>query len=32
VPGLHKNFDCIVDLTLIKFAFSAYLRACEVLG
>jgi hypothetical protein len=32
VPGLHKNFDCIVDLTLIKFAFRAYLRAGEVLG
>jgi hypothetical protein len=32
VPGLHKNYDCLVDLTLIKFVFRAYLRACEVLG
>jgi len=31
-PGLKKNFDCLVDLTLIKFVFNAYLQACATLG
>jgi len=31
-PGLGKNHDCLVDLTLIRFVFRAYLRATEVLG
>jgi hypothetical protein len=26
------NADCLVDLTLTKFVFKAYLKACEVLG
>jgi hypothetical protein len=39
VPELHglkpdPDFcaDCIVDLTLTKFVFKAYLQACEILG
>ncbi len=31
VPGLSKNYDCIVDLTLTKFIFQAFLKACKVL-
>jgi alpha-L-fucosidase 2 len=31
-PGFKKNSDCIVDLTLTKFLFRAFLEACEVLG
>ena len=31
-PGLTKNFDCLVDLTLTKFVFRAYLEAVTVLG
>lgn len=30
-PGLSKNHDCLVDLTLTKFIFLAFLQACEVL-
>jgi alpha-L-fucosidase 2 len=30
-PGLHKNADCIVDLTLTKFIFKAFLEAVTVL-
>lgn len=30
-PGFRKNYDCIVDLTLTKFLFHAYLEACAVL-
>jgi len=39
VPELHGmhadpqlNSDCIVDLTLTKFVFKAYLQACRLLG
>jgi alpha-L-fucosidase 2 len=32
MPGLDKNYDCLVDLTLVKFVFKAYLEACEILG
>jgi len=31
-PGLRLNRDCLVDLTLTKFVFKAYLQACAVLG
>ncbi len=31
-PGLRLNRDCLVDLTLTKFVFRAYLKACGVLG
>ncbi|MCD9021665.1 glycosyl hydrolase family 95 catalytic domain-containing protein [Cohnella silvisoli] len=31
-PGFKKNSDCIVDLTLTKFLFRAFLEACEALG
>ncbi|CAM3098954.1 glycoside hydrolase N-terminal domain-containing protein [Paenibacillus lupini] len=31
-PGFKKNHDCIVDLTLTKFLFLAFEKACEVLG
>lgn len=31
-PGLAKNYDCLVDLTLTKFVFHAYLEAVSVLG
>jgi alpha-L-fucosidase 2 len=31
-PGLKKNFDCLVDLTLTKFVFRAYLEAVPILG
>ncbi|MCL4505641.1 MAG: glycoside hydrolase N-terminal domain-containing protein [Chloroflexi bacterium] len=31
-PGLTKNFDCLVDLTLTKFVLKAFAQACDVLG
>jgi len=31
LPGFRKNHDCLVDLTLTKFLFKAYLKACEKL-
>ena len=31
-PGFDMNHDCLVDLTLIKFVFKAYLEACQILG
>jgi hypothetical protein len=31
-PGFQFNHDGLVDLTLTKFVFQAYLRACEILG
>lgn len=31
-PGFKKNSDCIVDLTLTKFLFHAFTKACEELG
>jgi len=31
LPGFRHNSDCIVDLTLSKFVFQAYLEACRVL-
>jgi len=31
LPGFRHNSDCIVDLTLTKFVFQAYLEACRVL-
>ncbi|MDQ0877227.1 alpha-L-fucosidase 2 [Paenibacillus sp. V4I3] len=30
-PGFKKNSDCIVDLTLTKFLFNAFTKACDVL-
>lgn len=30
-PHFKLNYDCLVDLTLIKFVFKAYLAACRVL-
>ncbi|WP_158081783.1 glycosyl hydrolase family 95 catalytic domain-containing protein [Paenibacillus selenitireducens] len=30
-PGFQKNKDCIVDLTLTKFLFQAFIQACSVL-
>lgn len=30
-PGLARNYDCLADLTLIRFLLNAYLRACAVL-
>jgi alpha-L-fucosidase 2 len=30
-PGFAKNHDCLVDLTLARFVFSAYLQACAIL-
>ncbi|MCK5208005.1 MAG: hypothetical protein KAQ79_08290, partial [Cyclobacteriaceae bacterium] len=30
-PGFDKNYDCLVDLTLSKFAFKAYLKAVSLL-
>lgn len=32
VPGFKYNYDCIVDLTLIRFVFKAFLEACALLG
>lgn len=31
-PGFKYNYDCLVDLTLIKFVMNAYLEAARVLG
>ena len=31
-PGLTKNYDCLVDLTLTKFVFTAFLEATDILG
>lgn len=31
-PGLTKNHDCLVDLTLTRFVFTAFLDAVAVLG
>jgi hypothetical protein len=31
-PGFKYNSDCLVDLTLIKFLFNAYLKSVEILG
>lgn len=30
-PGFDKNYDCLVDLTLTKFLFNAFIQACDVL-
>lgn len=30
-PGFDKNIDTIVDLTMTKFIFNAYLQACKIL-
>lgn len=32
MPGFRFNYDCIVDLTLIRFVFKAFLKACAILG
>jgi hypothetical protein len=31
-PGFRFNSDCLVDLTLIKFLFNAYLESVDILG
>lgn len=31
-PGFAKNSDCIVDLTLTKFLFRAFMQACDILA
>ncbi|MCE7984835.1 MAG: hypothetical protein DYG89_26990 [Caldilinea sp. CFX5] len=31
LPGFRLNHDCLVDLTLTKFVFNAFLSACELL-
>ncbi|MBI4023790.1 MAG: hypothetical protein HY360_02350 [Verrucomicrobia bacterium] len=31
-PGFKNNHDCLVDLTLTRFVFHAYLKACAILG
>jgi len=31
LPGFRKNYDCLVDLTLTKFLFKAYLEATTCL-
>lgn len=31
LPGFHLNHDCLVDLTLTKFVFKAFLQACQLL-
>ena len=31
-PGFDKNNDILVDLSLTKFIFNAYLEACAILG
>jgi alpha-L-fucosidase 2 len=30
-PGFTMNYDCLLDLTLIKFIFKAFVQACTVL-
>lgn len=32
LPGFRLNNDCLVDLTLTKFVFNAFLNACDLLG
>jgi len=32
LPGFRLNHDCLVDLTLTKFVFNAFLEACPLLG
>lgn len=32
LPGFRLNHDCLVDLTLTKFVFNAFLSACRLLG
>lgn len=31
-PGFARNSDCLIDLTLTKFLFRAFISACAVLG
>jgi hypothetical protein len=31
-PGFAKSYDCLVDLTLTRFVFRAFLQACSVLA
>lgn len=31
LPGFRLNHDCLVDLTLTKFVFKAFLTACQLL-
>ena len=31
-PGFKMNADCIVDLTLIRFVFKAFIEACRIPG
>jgi len=31
-PGFKYNYDCLVDLTLTKFVFKAYLESVKILG
>ncbi|NOU81293.1 hypothetical protein GC101_20735 [Paenibacillus sp. LMG 31459] len=31
-PGFARNSDCLIDLTLTKFIFRAFISACAVLG
>ncbi|MFE4710583.1 hypothetical protein ACFRAM_06880 [Paenibacillus sp. NPDC056722] len=31
-PGFAKNSDCLIDLTLTRFIFRAFIQACAVLG
>lgn len=31
-PGFRFNRDCLIDVTLTKFIFRAYLQACSILG
>lgn len=31
-PGLRRNFDCLIDIALIRFVFQAYAESCKVLG
>jgi hypothetical protein len=32
MPGFRNNYDCLVDLTLTRFVFGAFLEACAILG
>lgn len=32
LPGFRLNHDCLVDLTLTKFVFNAFLTACRLLN
>ncbi|MNO17920.1 hypothetical protein D3C76_76220 [compost metagenome] len=31
-PGFARNSDCLIDLTLTKFIFRAFISACTILG